>query len=116
VLETTVVETRKQHVGVRVIQSFDAGITTTNVETFVMPNIDVVRRGILIGFAVILGSGSNGVSTIKNLNRSLALPTTITRVVSTFQMVFTNPIMTTHVNRTINRPLDEFNGQWRVQK
>jgi hypothetical protein len=52
-----------------------------------------------------LGSESSGVSTIRNLNWSLALPTTIIRVVCTPQMVFTNPITTIHVNRTTNQPL-----------
>jgi hypothetical protein len=35
----------------------------------------------------------------------LALPTTTTGVVDIPQMVFTNPIMTIHVNRNIDRPL-----------
>jgi hypothetical protein len=34
----------------------------------VVPNIDVVRRGILIGFIAKLGNGSNGVSIGRNLN------------------------------------------------
>jgi len=68
----------------------------------VAPNIDVVRREILIGFTTKLGSGLGGVSVIRNLNQSLALPTTSTRVVGTPQMVFTNPIMTIHVNRIAN--------------
>jgi hypothetical protein len=44
-----VVETRKQHAKVRVIQSLDVGITTIGVEIVVGPNIDVVRKGVLIG-------------------------------------------------------------------
>jgi hypothetical protein len=50
VLEVTTVKTQKQHAGVGVIQSLDASITTTRVETVVVPNINVVRRGVLIGF------------------------------------------------------------------
>jgi hypothetical protein len=52
-----------------------------------------------------LGNGLSGVLAVRNLNQSLALPTIITWVVGTLQMVFTNPIMTSHVNRTIDWPL-----------
>jgi hypothetical protein len=38
------------------------------VETVVVPNIDVIKRGVLIGFATKLGSGSGGVLIIRNLN------------------------------------------------
>jgi hypothetical protein len=78
---------------------------TIGVETVVAPNIDVVRRGVLIGSATKLGNGSSGISVIRNLSRSLALPTTTTGVVGIPQMVFTNPITTLHVNMTIDRPL-----------
>jgi hypothetical protein len=100
-----IVETRKQRVGIRLTQSFNAGITTIKEETIVEPNIDVVKRGILIGFIAKLGSGSNGVLVGRNLNQSLALPITTTRVVGIPQMVFINLIMTIHVNKTINQPL-----------
>ncbi len=60
-LEAIVVETSKQHARIRVIQSFDVGITITRVETITTPNIDVVRRGVLIGSTTKLGSGSSGV-------------------------------------------------------
>jgi hypothetical protein len=40
----------------------------------------------------------------KNFARSLGLPTTTTRVVKTLQMLFTNLIMITHVNRTTEQP------------
>jgi hypothetical protein len=49
-----------------------------------------------------LGHGSRGVLTGKNLNRSFELPTITIGVVGTPQMVFTNPIMTIHVNMIIN--------------
>jgi hypothetical protein len=68
VLEMVVVETYKQHVGVGVTQSLDVGITTTWVETIVVPNKNVVKRGVLIGFTTQLGGESNGVSAIRNLN------------------------------------------------
>jgi hypothetical protein len=61
VLEAIVVETSKQHARIRVIQSFDVGITITRVETIITPNIDVVKRGVLIGYTTKLGSGSSGV-------------------------------------------------------
>jgi hypothetical protein len=65
----------------------------------ITPNIDVVKRGVLIGFVAKLGSRLGGVLARRNLSRSLALPTTTTTVVSTPHMVFTNPIMITHVKR-----------------
>jgi len=65
VLEATIVETQKQHVGIGVTQSLDASITTTRVEMFVAPNIDVVKRGVLIGYVTKLGSGLGGVSPIR---------------------------------------------------
>jgi hypothetical protein len=40
----------------------------------------------------------------KETEWNMALPATIIRVVGTPQMVFTNPLMTIHVIRTINRP------------
>jgi hypothetical protein len=74
-------------------------------ERVVMPSIDVVRRGVLIWFTTKLDNISSGVLVVRNLNRNLALPTTISRVIGTPQMVFTNPITTTHVNKTIDRLL-----------
>jgi hypothetical protein len=56
VSKVAVVETQRQHVGVGVIQSLDASITTTRVETVVAPSIDIVRRGILIGSVAKLGN------------------------------------------------------------
>jgi hypothetical protein len=44
------------------------GIIGIGVETIVTPNMDVVKRGILIGFLAKLGSGSGGVLTGRNLN------------------------------------------------
>jgi hypothetical protein len=99
-LKATIVETQKQHVGIRVTQSFGACITTTGVETIVASNIDVVRRGELIRSATKLGNRLSGILAIKNLSRSSTLPTTTTRVIGIPQMVFTNPITITHVNRT----------------
>ncbi len=64
-LEAAIVETQKQHVGIGVTQSLDASITTTRVEMFVAPNIDVVKRGVLIGYVTKLGSGLGGVSPIR---------------------------------------------------
>jgi hypothetical protein len=104
VLEATIVKTRKQHVGVVVTQSLDVDITTTRVETVVAPTMDVVRKGILIGSTTKLGNGLGGVSARRKLSGSMALSTTTTRVVGTSQMIFTNLMMTIHVNTTIDRP------------
>ncbi len=41
------------------------GVTIIGVETAVVPTMDVVRMGVLIGFATKLGSRSGGVSTRK---------------------------------------------------
>jgi len=65
------------------------GITTTRVETFVAPTMDVVRRGVLIGFIAQLGNGSDGVLTKRKLSGSTTLPITIIGVVGTPQMMFT---------------------------
>ncbi len=70
-----------------------------------MPNINVVRRGLLIGFVTKLGSRSSGVLVVRNLGRSSALPIVITKVMATPQMVFTNLIMSIHVNRIANQTL-----------
>jgi len=45
-----------------------------------------------------MGSGSCGFLTRRKLNGSTTLPTSTIRVVGTPQMVFTNPILITHVN------------------
>jgi hypothetical protein len=70
----------------------------------VVPNMDVVKRGILIGYAAKLGSGLGGILAGWKLSGSTTLPITIIRVVGTPQMVFTNSIMTTHVNRIVDQP------------
>ncbi len=57
VSKVVVVETQKQPTRVRLTQSFNASITTTRVETVVVPNMDVVKRGALIGYATKLSSG-----------------------------------------------------------
>jgi hypothetical protein len=71
----------------------------------VAPNMNVVRGGVLIRFATNLSLGLGGVLTRRNLSRSLGLLIAITRVIRTPRMVFTNLIMTIHVNRTVDRPL-----------
>jgi hypothetical protein len=75
------------------------------VENFVTFSTNFIRGGILIGFATNLGRGSDKISKRRNLSRSLGLPTTITRVVGTPKMVFTNLIMITHVNTITDQPL-----------
>jgi hypothetical protein len=68
----------------------------------VEPNIDVIRRGVLIGFVTKMGSGSSGVLALRNLNRSLVLPIGTIAIVGIPQMVFINLITATHGNMTIN--------------
>jgi hypothetical protein len=60
-LEMAIVKTQKQHVGVDIIQSLNAGITTTGVETIVVTNIDVIKKGVLIGSTTKLGNELGGV-------------------------------------------------------
>jgi hypothetical protein len=92
VFETTVVETWKQHIGIRVIQSFDVGITTIGVEMVVALNIIVVKREVLIGSTTKLGNWLSGVLGVKNLNQNLALPKATIRVVGKPQMVTTTKV------------------------
>jgi hypothetical protein len=68
VLEVVVVETQKQHPRIKVTQSLDVGITTTRVETMVVPSINVVKREVLIRSTTKLGSKSRGVLIVRNLN------------------------------------------------
>jgi hypothetical protein len=68
VLEVVVVKTRKQHARIKVTQSLDVGITTTRVETMVVPSINVVKREVLIRSTTKLGSKSRGVLIVRNLN------------------------------------------------
>jgi hypothetical protein len=70
----------------------------------VAPNINDVRREILIRSVAKLGSELGGVSTRRNLSQSSTLPVATTEVVGIPQMVFINLITTTHGNRTTNRP------------
>jgi hypothetical protein len=92
--KAVVVETQRQHVGVGVIESLNACITITRVEMVVEPNIDVVRRGVLIGFITKLGSRLCGVSARRNLNQSSHYQQLL------LELVFTNLITTIHGNRT----------------
>jgi hypothetical protein len=71
----------------------------------VAPTMVVVKRGVLIGSIVKLGNQLGGVSIGKKISGNTTLPATSIGVIKTPQMVFSNLIMTTHVNRTINRPL-----------
>jgi hypothetical protein len=71
----------------------------------VVPNMNVAKRGVVIGSTVNLGRGLGEFSMGRNLNRSLKLPMANTIIVGTPQMVFINPIMTINVHKTIDRPL-----------
>jgi len=52
-----------------------------------------------------LGRGLGRVSIRRNLNRISKILSTTTKVVGTPQMVFTNPIMITHLKKTTNQQL-----------
>jgi hypothetical protein len=61
-LEMAIVETQRQPTGIVITQSFDVGKITTRVEIVVVPIMDVVKRGVLIGFIAKLDNGLHGVS------------------------------------------------------
>jgi hypothetical protein len=77
-------------------------ITTIGVETVVVPNTNVAKKGVVIELVINLGHGSSGFSMGRNLSRNLGLPTVNIGVAWTPLMVFTNPIMTIHVYKTTN--------------
>ncbi len=49
-LEAAIVETHTQPTRLRVTQSLNTIVTTIGVETMVAPSMDVVRKGMVIGF------------------------------------------------------------------
>ncbi len=67
-LEATVAKIQIQPTKTKVTQSPNVVITTVGVEMVVAPNTNVVRGGILIGFATNLGSGSGGVLARRNVS------------------------------------------------
>jgi uncharacterized membrane protein HdeD (DUF308 family) len=71
----------------------------------VAPNMNVVRSGILIRYATKFSSGSGGILVGRNLNQSSVLLIITIGVVVTPQMVFTNLIMITQMNKTTKQPL-----------
>jgi hypothetical protein len=75
------------------------------VEIVVTPNLNIVKRGVLIGSAAKLGRKLGGILVRRNLSQSLMLQVMTTKVVGTLQMVFTNMIMVIHGNKIANRPL-----------
>jgi hypothetical protein len=58
------------------------------VETIVTPNINVVKRGVLIRSTTKLDGGLRGVLAIRILSQSLALPIAIIGVVDTSNGVY----------------------------
>jgi hypothetical protein len=70
------------------------------VEIIDAPNTNFVRGGILMGSTMNLGFGLGKVSAKRNLSTSSKIPIITIRVVGTPWMVYTNPIMTIHVNRS----------------
>ncbi len=47
-----IVKTQKQHVGIEVTQSFNAVIITIRLATVIAPNMDVVKKGMVIGYVL----------------------------------------------------------------
>jgi hypothetical protein len=78
-----VVETQRQFVRIKVIQSLNVVITTIEVETIVVPNMNVGKRGVIIGFVINLGHGSNRFLVGRNLNRNSRLIVANTKVIAT---------------------------------
>jgi hypothetical protein len=74
-------------------------------ETIVASTTNFIKSGVLIGSTFNLGHGLGRVLAKRNLNRSSRVLVATTGVVGTPQMVFTNPLMITHVNKIANRPL-----------
>ncbi len=95
--KVVVVKIQRQPIKIEVTQPLNVVIPTTGMETVVAPDTNFVSGRVLIGFVANLGHGLGKVSVGRNLSRSLGILTTTIKVVGTPQMVFTNPIMTTHV-------------------
>jgi len=74
VLKITITETQRQPTTIKVTQSLNVVITTIGMETIIAPNMDVVRKGVIIESATNLGCGLGGLFTRKNLTRSSKLP------------------------------------------
>jgi hypothetical protein len=114
--KAVVVKINKQLVGIKVIQSSNAVITTTRVEMIVAPNTNVVRSGVLIRFATNLGRGLGGVSIGKNLNWNSGLP------ISNYWSSWDTPDGVYQSNNDYSCEQDcksttyELNGCWRVYK
>ncbi len=98
VLEAIVIKIRRQRVGIKVIQSLTIVIIIAGMEKNFAPNMNIVKRGVVIGSTTNLGHGSDKILARRNLNRNLGLPIANIRFVETPQMVSTNLIMITHVN------------------
>jgi len=67
--------------------------------------MNFVKSGVLIGFKPNLSCGSEGALMGRNLSKILGILIATIGVVGTPQMVFINPIMTTHENKTTNQPI-----------
>ncbi len=76
-------EIQRQPIGIEFTQLLNVVISTIGVEIVVVPNINFVRSGILIGSTTNLGHGLGGVPSKMNLNRSLKIPLTTIGVLGT---------------------------------
>jgi hypothetical protein len=104
-LEVAVAKTWRQPFGIEVTQSLNAVITTIGMETIVVPNMNVVSKGVIIGSTSNLNRGLGKFLARRKLSRSSGLPMANIGVVGTPQMVFTDLIMIIHVHKTIDQPL-----------
>ncbi len=96
-------KSENNNVEVEVIRLLHVIIPTIKVEIVVAPNTNFVRGGIFIRFVMNLDCGLGRVLERRTLNRSYELLTETIGVVGTPKMVFTNLIMTTHMNKIVNR-------------
>ncbi len=97
-LEVAATDIWRQLTRIEVIRPLHFIIPIIRVKIVVAPTTNFVKNGILTGSITNLGCGPRGVSTGRNLSRSSRILISIIGVIGTPHMVFTNPIMTIHVN------------------
>jgi hypothetical protein len=79
----TIVETHRQPTRIKVTQSLNVVITTIGMEMVIMPNMDVVKKGVVIESITNLCHGLGGFFIRKFFTRSLGLAIANTGVVGT---------------------------------
>lgn len=83
VLKAIVTKIWRQPVGIKFTQSLNVVITIAGMETIVAPNMNIVRKGVIIGSTTNLDSGSGKNLVKRNLNRCLGLLIANNRIVET---------------------------------